>query len=76
MAFNGGKKINFKTFRAYATINYWTISVTYCVANSLPFNLLLGIFLLFQLENMFVEIELEIFISIIYTKLFKAVFLQ
>jgi hypothetical protein len=54
---------------------YWTIRVTYCIANGLPLNLLLGILLLLQFENVFIEVELEIFIGIVYTKLLKAVFL-
>jgi hypothetical protein len=56
-------------------LNYWTIRATYCIANGLPVNLLLGILLLLQFENMFIEVELEIFIGIIYTELLKAVFL-
>lgn len=59
-----------------ASLNYTTIKSTYYIANGLPFNFLLGILLLLQLKNMLVEVELEIFISIIYTKLLKAVFLQ
>jgi len=59
-----------------ASLNYTTIKSTYYIANGLPLNFLLGILLLFQLKNMLVEVELEIFISIIYTELLKAVFLQ
>jgi len=58
-----------------ASLNYTTIKSTYYIANGLPFNFLLGILLLLQLKNMLVEVELEIFISIIYTELLKAVFL-
>lgn len=57
-------------------LGYWIFSVTYCIADGLPFDLLLGILLLLQFENMFIEVELKIFIGVIYTKLLKAVLLH
>jgi hypothetical protein len=70
-------RMDYEMFKApTASLNYTIIKSTYYIANGLPFNFLLGILLLLQLKNMFVEVELEIFISIIYTKLLKAVFLQ
>lgn len=47
---------------------------SYGIVNCSPVDFLLRIFLLFEFKNVFVEVKMQIFISVINAKLFEAIF--
>lgn len=49
---------------------------TYRESNVLPRNLLLDVFLLLQLEDVFVEVELQVFVGVVDAQLLETVLLR
>lgn len=47
-----------------------------CVANCLPLDFLLRVFKLLELKDVFIEVELKVFVRIVDAKLLETVFLK
>ncbi len=52
------------------------ICLPYGESDGLPLDSLLGVFLLFQLENMLVEVELQVLVGVVDAQLLETVFLH
>lgn len=52
------------------------MSLPYGESDGLPLDSLLGVLLLFQLENMLVEVELQVLVGVVDAQLLETVFLH
>lgn len=50
-------------------------NISYGESDGLPLDALFGILLLFQLENMLIEVELQVLVGVVDTQLFETVLL-